>query len=131
MDVFWKTVGAALVSTILILALERQNRDYSILVTVAASAMVTIAAARLLEPVISFLGELESLGNLSSDLLLTLIKVFGIGMSGEIASSVCNDAGNSSLGKGLRFLSNAAILYLSIPVFSSLTDLFLQILGDV
>ncbi len=131
MDVFWKTVGAALVSTILILALERQNRDYSILVTVAASAMVTIAAARLLEPVISFLGELESLGNLSSDLLLTLIKVFGIGMTGEIAASVCNDAGNSSLGKGLRFLSNAAILYLSIPVFSSLTDLFLQILGDV
>ena len=131
MDVFWKTVGAALVSTILILALERQNRDYSILVTIAASAMVTIAAARLLEPVISFLGELESLGNLSSDLLLTLIKVFGIGMSGEIASSVCNDAGNSSLGRGLRFLSNAAILYLSIPVFSSLTDLFLQILGDV
>lgn len=131
MDVFWKTVGAALVSTTLILALERQNRDYSILVTVAASAMVTIAAARLLEPVISFLGELESLGNLSSDLLLTLIKVFGIGMTGEIAASVCNDAGNSSLGKGLRFLSNAAILYLSIPVFSSLTDLFLQILGDV
>ena len=131
MDVFWKTIGAALVSTILILALERQNRDYSILVTVAASAMVTIAAARLLEPVISFLGELESLGNLSSDLLLTLIKVFGIGMTGEIAASVCNDAGNSSLGKGLRFLSNAAILYLSIPVFSSLTDLFLQILGDV
>lgn len=131
MDVFWKTVGAALVSTILILALERQNRDYSILVTVAASAMVTIAAARLLEPVISFLGELESLGNLSSDLLLTLIKVFGIGMTGEIAASVCNDAGNSSLAKGLRFLSNAAILYLSIPVFSSLTDLFLQILGDV
>ena len=131
MDVFWKPVGAALVSTILILALERQNRDYSILVTVAASAMVTIAAARLLEPVISFLGELESLGNLSSDLLLTLIKVFGIGMTGEIAASVCNDAGNSSLGKGLRFLSNAAILYLSIPVFSSLTDLFLQILGDV
>ena len=131
MDVFWKTVGAALVSTILILALERQNRDYSILVTIAASAMVPIAAARLLEPVISFLGELESLGNLSSDLLLTLIKVFGIGMTGEIAASVCNDAGNSSLGKGLRFLSNAAILYLSIPVFSSLTDLFLQILGDV
>ena len=131
MDVFWKTDGAALVSTILILALERQNRDYSILVTIAASAMVTIAAARLLEPVISFLGELESLGNLSSDLLLTLIKVFGIGMTGEIAASVCNDAGNSSLGKGLRFLSNAAILYLSIPVFSSLTDLFLQILGDV
>lgn len=131
MELFWKTVGATLISAILTLVLERQNRDYSILLTVAASAMVSIAAAKLLEPVLDFLGQLEAMGGLSSDLLLSLIKVFGIGMTGEIAASVCNDAGNSSLGKGLHFLTNAAILYLSVPVFSSLTELFLQILGDV
>lgn len=131
MELFWKTVGATLISAILTLVLERQNRDYSILLTVAASAMVSIAAAKLLEPVLDFLGQLEAMGGLSSDLLLSLIKVFGIGMTGEIAASVCNDAGNSSLGKGLYFLANAAILYLSVPVFSSLTELFLQILGDV
>ncbi len=131
MELFWKTVGATLISAILILVLERQNRDYSILLTVAASAMVSIAAAKLLEPVLDFLGQLEALGGLSSDLLLSLIKVFGIGMTGEIAASVCNDAGNTSLGKGLHFLANSAILYLSVPVFSSLTELFLQILGDV
>ncbi len=131
MDLFWKTVGAALISAILISLLERQNRDYSIMLTVAASAMVSIAAAKLMEPVLSYLGQLEALGNLSSDLLLSLIKVFGIGMTGEIAASVCNDAGNTSLGKGLRFLANAAILYVSVPIYASLTDLFLQILGDV
>lgn len=131
MDVFWKTVGAVLISAILAMTLERQNRDFSLLVTVAASAMVTIAAAKLLEPVLGFLERLEALGDLSGDMLQSLMKVFGIGMTGEIAASVCNDAGNSSLGKGLRFLTNAAILYLSVPVFSSLTDLFLQILGDV
>ena len=131
MDLFWKTVGAALISAILTSLLERQNRDYSIMLTVAASAMVSIAAAKLMEPVSSYLGQLEALGNLSSDLLLSLIKVFGIGMTGEIAASVCNDAGNTSLGKGLRFLANAAILYVSVPIYASLTDLFLQILGDV
>ena len=131
MDLFWKTVGAVLISAILTLVLERQNRDYAILLTVAASAMVSIAAAKLLEPVLSFLGQLEALGSLSSDLLLSLIKIFGIGMARALEASVCNDAGNTSLGKGLRFLSNSTILYLSIPVFSSLTDLFLQILGDV
>ena len=122
MELFWKTVGATLISAILTLVLERQNRDYSILLTVAASAMVSIAAAKLLEPVLDFLGQLEAMGGLSSDLLLSLIKVFGIGMTGEIAASVCNDAGNSSLGKGLHFLATAAILYLSVPVFSSLTE---------
>ena len=131
MELFWKTVGATLISAILTLVLERQNRDYSILLTVAASAMVSIAAAKLLEPVLDFLGQLEALGGLSSNLLLSLIKVFGIGITGEIAASVCNDAGNTSLGKGLHYLVNAAILYLSVPVFSSLMELFLQILGDV
>ena len=131
MELFWKTVGATLISAILILVLERQNRDCSILLTVAASAMVSIAAAKLLEPILDFLGQLEALGGLSSDMLLSLIKVFGIGMTGEIAASVCNDAGSTSLGKGLHFLSNAAILYLSVPVFSSLTELFHQILRNV
>lgn len=131
MEAFWKTVGAVLLSAILTLVLERQNKDFSLLITLAASAMVTLAASRLLEPVLDFLGQLEALGGLSSDLLLSLIKIFGIGMTGEIAASVCTDAGNSSLGKGLRFLANAAMLYLSIPVYTALTDLFLQILGEV
>lgn len=131
MELFWKTLASALVSSILVLVLERQNRDFSLLVTLAASAMLAIAGARLLEPVIDFMGQLEALGDLSSDMLLCLIKIFGIGMTGELAACVCSDAGSSSLGKGIHYLTNAAILYLSIPVFSSLTSLFLQILGEV
>ena len=131
MDIFWKTLAAALVSAILTLALDRQNRDFSLLVTVAACGMIAIVTAKFLSPVLDYLGQLESLGDLRSDLLLALVKIFGIGMSGEMAAAVCTDAGNSSLARGLRFLSNAAILYLSIPIFSSLTSLLMQIIGDV
>ena len=131
MDLFWKTVGAVLICAILVLVLERQNRDFSLMITVAASAMICIGAAKLFDPVLSFLGQLETLAGLSSDMLLTLIKVVGIGMTGEIAASVCKDAGNASLGKGLQFLTNAAILYLSVPVFYALTDLFVGVLGDI
>lgn len=131
MDLFWKTLGAALVSGILTMVLDRQSRDYSILVTVAACGMMAIVAAKFLSPVLDYLGKLETLGDLRSDMLLELLKIFGIGMSGEMAATVCIDAGNSSLGKGIRFLSNAAILYLSIPIYASLTGLLVQILGDV
>lgn len=131
MDLFWKTLGAALVSAILTMVLDRQSRDYSILVTVAACGMMAIVAAKFLSPVLDYLGKLETLGDLRSDMLLMLLKIFGIGMSGEMAATVCVDAGNASLGKGIRFLSNAAILYLSIPIYASLTGLLVQILGDV
>lgn len=131
MEIFWRMLAAALVSVVLTLALDRQSRDFSLLVTVAVCCMIGAAAVKFLNPVMEYMGQLEALGDLREDLLLSLLKIFGIGMSGEMAASVCNDAGNSSLGKGLRFLSNAAILYLSIPIFSSLTDLLVQILGDV
>lgn len=131
MDIFWKTLGAALITVVLNLALERQSRDYSLLITVAACGMIAIVAAKFLQPVMEYLGQLEALGDLSGDLLLELLKIFGIGMAGEMAASVCCDAGNSSLGKGIRFLANAAILYLSIPIFTSLTSLLVQVLGEV
>ena len=66
---------------------------------------------------------LEELGDINNGLLLTLLKILGIGLTGEIASSVCDDGGSSSLGKGIRMLSNAAVFYLSVPVFSSVIDL--------
>lgn len=131
MDLFWKTLGAALVSTIFTLALERQNRDFSLLITVAACGMIAIVAAKYLEPVMDYLGKLEQLADIRSDLLLALLKIFGIGMSGEMAAAVCADAGNSAMSKGIRFLANTAILYLSIPIFSSLTDILVQVLGEV
>lgn len=131
MDVFWKALGTALVSVVLTLALERQSKDFSLLLTLAVCGMTGIAAVTFLRPVLDYLGELCAMADLQQGMLYALLKVFGIGMSGEIAASVCSDAGNSSLGKGLRFLSNAAILYLSIPIFSSLMDLLNQILREV
>ncbi len=131
MDLFWKNAAATLVAAILALALERQSKDFALVLSLAVCTMITVAAAKLLEPVIDFFGRLEDLGNLNNQMLLALMKIFGVGMAGELASSVCSDAGNSSLARGLKFLTSAAILYLSIPVFSSLMDLFTQILGDV
>ena len=131
MEIFWKTLGAVLISAILTILLEKQSRDFSLLLTLAASAMVALAAGKLLSPVLRFLGQLEALGNLSNEALLVLIKIFGMGIAGELAASVCNDAGNASLGKSLSFLTNAGMIYLSLPIFSSLTDIIVQILGEV
>ena len=131
MDVFWKAMGTALVGVVLTLALERQSKDFSLLLTLTVCGLMAIAALTFLSPVLDYLGDLCAMADLQQGMLYALLKVFGIGMSGEIAASVCADAGNTSLGKGIRFLSNAAILYLSIPIFSSLMDLIRQILSEV
>ena len=89
MDVFWKAMGTALVSVVLTLALERQSKDFSLLLTLTVCGLMAIAALTFLCPVLDYLGDLCAMADLQQGMLYALLKVFGIGMSGEIAASVC------------------------------------------
>ncbi len=131
MGIFWKAAAAALISVIIGLALSKQEKDISAVLTMAVCAMVVIAAFVYLEPVLDFLRELETVGDLQGDMMGTLLKALGIGLVAEIAGMVCSDAGNSSLGKTLHLLGCAAILYLSLPIFRTLLELIRQILGEI
>lgn len=131
MAIFWKAAAAALITTVLTLTLGKQEKDFSTILTMAVCCMITAASFIYLEPVLDFLGELETIGELQADFLGIMLKALGIGLVSEIAGSVCADAGNSSLGKTLHMLGAGVILYLSVPVFRSLLELIRQILGEV
>ena len=131
MEQFWKVTAAAMLAMILGLTLSKQEKDLSILVTLAVCCMGAVAAVSYLEPVVDFLKEMEQLGDLQGDMLGILLKTAGIGLIAEIAGLVCSDAGNGSLGKTLQMLGAAAILYLSLPIFTALLNLIQQILGEI
>lgn len=105
--------------------------DFSLLLSLLTCCIVMLAALTFFRPVLDFLNRLQALGNLNQDILTLLMKILGVGMTGEIAASVCTDAGETALGKGMLFLANAAIFFLSVPIFSSLTDLLQKMLEGV
>ena len=131
MAIFWKAAAAALVTVILSLALGKQEKDIGAILSMAVCCIVMVSALIYLEPVLDFLRELEAVGDLQGDFLGTLLKALGIGLVAEIASTVCTDAGNGSLGKTVQTLGSAVILYLSLPVFRALMDMVSQILEGV
>lgn len=131
MGAFWQAAAAVLIAVFLILTFGKQGKDMAVLLSIAVCCMVLAIAGVYLSPVMDFLHQLESMGNLDSDLLRILFKVVGIGMVTEIATMVCSDSGNASLGKALQMLGSAVILWLSIPVFTALLDLVQKILGEV
>lgn len=127
MDLFWKTTAAVLIAAVLGLMLAQQ-KDMGLLLTIAACVMALGAAMVYLEPVLDFFWELEALAGLQSSTLLVLLKALGIGLTGQIAGTVCKDAGNASLEKAIQILTGAMILYLSLPVFRSVLQLIQEIL---
>lgn len=131
MGAFFQAAAAVLVASVLGLCIAKQGKEMASLLTIAVCAMVTLAAVTFLRPVLDFLKELEALGDLNDEMVQILFKVVGIGLVSEIASMICADAGNASMGKALQILGSAVILWLSIPVFRALLDLIGQILGGL
>ena len=131
MAIFLKAVSAVMITVVLTLALGKQGREMAGLLVIIVCCMVVALAMEFWSPVADFLEKLETLGNLSGDMVSTLFKIAGIGILTEVAAQVCSDAGTASLGKTLQLLGSAVILWLSIPMFTSLLDLIQNILGGL
>ncbi len=129
MELFWKSFGVILTAALLELALKKQEKDLAVLLTVGVIAMAAAAALQLLKPVQALLEELRALGNLKQESLTLLFKAAGLGLSAELGSLVCADAGNEALAKLIRFLGSAAIVCLSVPMFTALMDCIVEMVG--
>lgn len=126
-----KAAAAAMMTTVLGLVLAKQGKDMTVLITLAACAMIAAAAVLYLQPVIQFFYRLIDLTNLNEEHLKIIFKTVGIGLIGELVTLVCNDAGNAALGKTLQILTSAVVLWLSIPLFERFLELVQSILGEV
>lgn len=114
--------------TVILLQTLRSSQ-IGILLGLTACVMVAGAAAAYLEPVTALLDALQETGTLDGDMIAILLKAVGIGLVTEIASMICTDSGNASLGKTFQLLGTAVILWLSIPLFTGLLELIQEILG--
>lgn len=128
MDGMMKASAAALIAAMLGIILQKQGKEYALVLLLAVGAMGTCLALSYIRPVLSFLERLRDLANLDNDVLKILLKAVGIGMIGEICGAICSDSGNSSLAKMLQLLSAAAILWLSLPIMEQVMDLIAEVL---
>lgn len=131
MSTFIKVIAGALICLIMYLILNKQNKDISLLLTIAACCMILISSITYLQPIIDFFVRLENLGGLNPDIVKILFQCVGIGVLSEISSMVCCDAGNTSLAKSIQMVAITVIIYLSLPLFSGMLDIVTGILGEI
>lgn len=131
MGLFLKACGAVLLAVVLMLALGNRSKDMSVVLAIAVCCMAALTALEYLDPVLSFVSQLEEIGGLDHSMIRILLKVVGIGLVSEIAALVCSDSGSSSLGKAVKLLGSAVILWLSLPLYSMLVELLQRILGGL
>ncbi len=131
MGVYLKIVASVLLTVVLCLALSKQNRELSLLLSIAVCCMAGIAAFSLLRPVIEFAQRLQSMAGINLEMGEILLKSVGIGLLTQIVVLICNDAGNTTLGKILQIAASIMILRMAVPLLQELLNIVDSILGNI
>lgn len=118
-----------MVAVVLILTLRRQSGEIALILSVLTCCILLVLGLQLLQPVISLLRRLQTLGGIDSEMTAILLKSVGLALLGEITALICKDSGNEALGKAMGLVCTAAVLYLSIPIFDALLTILERVLG--
>lgn len=131
MTEYLRLAAAALMGLILTLVVGRQSKDLSLLLSLAVCVLLCLGAMEFLQPVTELLAELRRLGDLDGGAVSILLKCAGIGMLSELAGLLCADCGEGAMGKALQICSNAAILWLSLPLLRQVLTMIGEVLAKI
>lgn len=119
----FRIAALAVIVSLLALALQKQNADFALLLTlcgcVAAAAMILAQA----EPVMALLSRLAERTGLSGELTEPLFKAAGLGLLTQISAAVCQDAGQSALAKLVELGGGILCIVVSLPLLRSVLSL--------
>ena len=131
MGEYIRWTAVVLTGLVLSLVVGKQAKDFGILLTLAVCVLVCLGAMEFLEPVTALMADLRRLGRLDSEAVEILLKAAGMGLLGELAATLCADAGEGALGKVLHLMTNAAILWLSFPLFRQILTMIEEVLAGI
>ncbi len=129
MEAFWKAAAVIMLAVILSTTIGKTEKDIAVVLTLAACCVVVMLAVQYLSDVVAFLWQLGGAFEHQNSLIGTLLKISGVALMSELTALISSDAGSSSLGKAMQFLGNAAILFLSLPLFETFLTMIQEILG--
>ena len=129
MENYWKACAIMILTVVLGAALGKTEKDFSVVLSLAACCIILMVALEYLSDILVFLWELGSGIGDRNPFTGILLKIAGVALVTEVSSLLSADAGNSSLGKAMQILGNSVILFLSLPILEGFLEIIREILG--
>lgn len=121
--------GAAVTAAAIAVIVRQQKKEFGMFVSIAAGIFFFFIVVDQLQEILDFFGRVASLANVSSDVIVILIKALGICYITQFASDICKDEGESSIASKIELVGKLAILIISIPIFENILNLIIKIVG--
>jgi len=127
LDLF-KIIGIGIITTVAVLTLKQIKTEYAVIVGLAGSVLMLILIINQLTYVISYFTDIVAKTNLDAGLFGAVLKIVGVGYLTEFAANICTDAGSAGVADKILLGGKVVILYLALPIITSLLNIIIGIL---
>lgn len=127
MEIF-KVVAIGLVGTILAIILKQYKSEYSIYISIITGIIIIMYMITDISNIVKLINGLINKSSINTAFISLLLKITGIAILVEFASSICMDSGESSIAKKIDIAGKVVVISMSIPIISTLLETVLKIL---
>ena len=120
--------GAGVVASVLVLLLRQYRPELSLLLSLAAAALVFLLVLNELRPLITSVKEIAAKTAYSGELSSTLLRCLGIGCITEFGADLCRDAGQSAVAFQVEFAGKVLTVAAAFPLFLSVLETALELI---
>ncbi len=128
MDIL-KIAAICILASILCKLFEKEGKEYSLYIKLAAAAGILAAAVIYISPAVDSINELFLKTRADSEYLSILFKSAGICYISQFAYDICKDSGENLLASQIELAGKAALIVIALPLIGRLTELVTSFSG--
>jgi len=123
-----KICAIAMAGIILIALIKTYKPEFTVEIIICVSVIILWAAADSLIYIFTYMETLYGQLSYGKEYFPVIIKALAIAYLTEFTASLCEDAGQKSIGTKVELAGKIAIFFVAIPVFTSLLDLLTSLM---
>lgn len=120
-----KIIGIGFITLIIILTLKDYKKEFAIYVSLVGGMLIFFLIIDYLKGIIGFISSLMDTNN---EFIGLLLKITGISILTEFATSIARDSGENSIASKVDLGGKIIVVSLSIPVISATLNALLGLL---
>lgn len=117
-----------LIALVIIMTLKQNKPEFVIYIELIAGVIILSLCFDKITAVVNYIYEISSKVKLSNRFIGIMLKITGIAILTEFATSICIDAGEKAIASKIEIGSKVLIVTTSLPIISSLLEIVLKVL---
>ena len=126
----FQIAAIGLAGTLLSLAVRSYRPEFSVYISIACGIILFMTVIAKFSDILSVVSDIFSRSGYANSYFPVLLKILAIAYLTDLISQVCRDAGENGIASKTEMAGKIFILYVSLPVFTSILSMIDILLGN-